>query len=174
MSVVKPPPKPFNPATITGPDSRLLSYYILTSLLLGPFFPIALIPLLCKYLTLKYRFDDEGISMSWGVLFRQEIHLTYRRIQDIHLTRNLFQRWMGLATVDVQTASGSAGPEMRIEGVLAADELRDFLYAKMRGARGESEGDTVERDAGASGDDVLVLLNQIRDSLQRLLPLKEQ
>ena len=119
MSVVKPPAKPFNPASITGPDSRLLTYYILTSLLLGPFFPIALIPLLCKYLTLKYRFDDEGISMSWGVLFRQEIHLTYRRIQDIHLTRNLFQRWMGLATVDVQTASGSAGPEMRIEGVLA-------------------------------------------------------
>ena len=174
MSVVKPPAKPVNPASSTGPDSRLLTYYILTSLLLGPFFPIALIPLLCKYLTLKYRFDNEGISMSWGVLFRQEIHLTYRRIQDIHLTRNLFQRWMGLATVDVQTASGSAGPEMRIEGVLAASELRDFLYAKMRGARGESEAATVERDAGASSDEVLVLLSQIRDSLQRLLQVKEQ
>ena len=72
-------------------------------------------PLFFKYETLKYRFDESGVSMSWGLLWRREIHLTYRRIQDIHLTRGLIQRWMGLATVAIQTASGSSGPEMSIE-----------------------------------------------------------
>jgi putative membrane protein len=175
MSISNPPPKPFNPASITRPDPKLMRYYILTSFLVGPFFPIALLPLFFKYETLKYCFDDEGISMSWGLLFRREIHLTYRRIQDIHLTRNLFQRWMGLATVDVQTASGSAGPEMSIEGVLAASELRDFLYAKMRGARGESDAEATgaKHVAETENDEALVLLSQIRDSLQQLVQQKE-
>lgn len=77
--------------------------------------------------------------MQWGVLFKHEVYLTYRRIQDIQLTRNLLQRWMGLAKISLQTASGSSGAEMSIEGVLQADELRDFLYSRMRGAKNQSE-----------------------------------
>lgn len=75
--------------------------------------------------------------MSWGILFRREINLTYRRIQDIHVTRNIIQRWLGLATVSIQTASGSASAEMEVEGILDFEGLRDFLYARMRGAKGE-------------------------------------
>jgi putative membrane protein len=144
----------------------LLRYYVLCSLLAGPFFPFVLIPLVCKYVTLRYRFDDSGIAMQWGVLFRREIYLTYRRIQDIHLSRNLVQRWMGLATVAVQTASGSATPEMSIEGVLEATSLRDHLYAKMRGARGENTAET--NDQSDRQDEALVLLTEIRDSMRRL------
>ena len=143
-----------------------MRYYVLCSLAAGPFFPIALIPLFCKYVTLRYRFDDSGIAMQWGVLFRKEIYLTYRRIQDIHLTRNIVQRWFGLATVAVQTASGSATPEMSIEGILEADQLRDYLYGKMRGTRGENST-AQDRDA-ADGDEALVLLTEIRDSMRKL------
>ena len=113
----------FHPQEVTRPASVLLWYYALCSLLLGPLFPFAFIPLFCKYVTLRYRFDDSGIAMQWGVLFRREIYLTYRRIQDIHLTRNLIQRWFGIATVAVQTASGSATPEMSIEGVLQGHQI---------------------------------------------------
>jgi len=143
-----------------------MRYYVLCSLAAGPFFPFALIPLFCKYVTLRYRFDDSGIAMQWGVLFRKEIYLTHRRIQDIHLTRNIVQRWFGLATVAVQTASGSATPEMSIEGVLAADQLRDYLYGKMRGARGEN---SLEQETEtASDDEALTLLTEIRDSMRKL------
>jgi putative membrane protein len=165
---------PFDPATISRPDSRLLRYYIVIALLTGPMFPVVMLPLYFKYETLKYRFDDSGIAMSWGILFRKEIYLTYRRIQDIHLTRNLIQRWFGLATVAVQTASGNASAEMSIEGVLAADELRDYLYARMRGARGESAG-TAEHAADAAHpvDEPAVLLREIRDALRSLAPAGE-
>jgi uncharacterized protein len=157
----------FDPAAITRPDPRLLKYYIVTSLLTGPMFPIVLLPLYFKYETLKYRIDDSGISMSWGILFRKEVYLTYRRIQDIHLTRNLIQRWFGLATVAVQTASGNAAAEMSIEGILAADDLRDYLYAQMRGARGEPGPAAGASSAEAAAeDDPVVLLRDIRDALQ--------
>jgi putative membrane protein len=107
--------------------------------------------------------------MSWGILFRREIYLTYRRIQDIHLTRNIIQRWLGLATVSVQTASGSSGPGMSIEGVLQADQLRDFLYAKMRGAREhEYGGDVTAPDDHGNQDEAISLLRDIRDSLAKL------
>jgi putative membrane protein len=155
----------FDPSTITRPNKVLMWYYVIVSLPTGL---VALLPLFFKYETLHYRFDDEGVSMSWGILFRREIYLTYRRIQDIHLTRNILQRWLGLATVSIQTASGSSSPEMSVEGILQADELRDFLYAKMRGARDHSatgEGATAEPE---QSDEVLVLLKEIRDALGQL------
>ncbi len=180
QSPLAPPSGSFDPANITRPDSALMKYYLLTALLTGPLFPIAILPLFFKYETLRYRFDDDGVSMSWGFLFRREIHLTYRRIQDIHLTRNLVQRWMGLATVAIQTASGSAGPEMSIEGILAAGPLRDYLYAKMRGARGEAEPTSAaDTEAGrgvppgAPDDEALALLREIRDLLCRVASQQE-
>lgn len=155
------PPTAFDPRQLSRPDPALMRYYLFVSLLSGPGFFFAILPLFFKYETLRYRFDDEGISMSWGILFRREIYLTYRRIQDIHLTRNLLQRWLGLATVSVQTASGSSGPGVSIEGILQADELRDFLYGKMRGARDH----VVDAGQAAPADEALTLLREIRDAL---------
>jgi putative membrane protein len=105
--------------------------------------------------------------MSWGILWRRETLLTYRRIQDIHLTRNIVQRWLNLATVSVQTASGSASAEMAIEGILEAEPLRDFLYAQMRGARGLDHPTDAKPAASGAGDEALVLLREIRDALVR-------
>lgn len=159
------PDAPFDPRGITRPDPALLRYYMLVALLSGPLFPIAAVPAYFRYHTLKYTFDDDGISMSWGVFFRREINLTYRRIQDIHVSRNVIQRWMGLANVAIQTASGSAGPEMTIEGILNVDALRDFLYSKMRGGR-EEEALPLHAMPAAHDDEVLALLTQIRDALR--------
>jgi putative membrane protein len=171
-TTMQPTPTPsFDPVGITRPSPVLLNYYLLAAaagtLCIIPLTIIALLPNLFKYHSLRYRFDDEGVSMAWGVLFRREINLTYRRIQDIHVTRNLFQRWMGLATVAIQTASGSSTPEMSIEGILEVDQLRDFLYSKMRGARGEVEehGDGQTDD---SADEALRLLREIRDEIVAL------
>ncbi len=125
-----------------------------------------LIPLWIKYKTMQYEIDGEGVRMAWGYLFRKEILLTYRRIQDIHVRRNIVHRWFGLAAVALQTASGSAGAEMTIEGVLEPEKLRDFLYEKMRGARGLDRQAEVEPDADRPDDEALALLREIRDLLR--------
>ena len=151
--------------SFTRPVSRLSGYYFLISLLLGPLFPIVWLIRMFKYWTLEYHFDEEGISMKWGVLWRREIHLTYRRIQDIHLTRNVLQRWMNLANVSVQTAGASSAPEMVIEGAPDPEALRDGLYSRMRGS-GEDAGK--EQEALETGDEsaVVDLLVEIRDLLR--------
>ena len=115
----------------------------------------------------RYRIDAEGVTMSWGYLFRREILLTYRRIQDIHVRRNLIHRWLGLAAVALQTASGTAGAEMTIEGVLEPDRLRDFLYEQMRGARGEGPAEDGTEAETTPDDEALALLREIRDLLHQ-------
>jgi uncharacterized protein len=167
---------PFDPASITRPEPALMTYYAITAAMTLVGFPFVVLPLYFKYHTLRYRFDDKGIAMSYGILFRREVYLTYRRIQDIHVTRNFIQRWLGLASVAVQTASGSSGAQMTIEGIREPERLRDFLYRQMRGAHGEHAGGP-ERDDGAvapavasaaGGDEALMLLREIRDEIRRL------
>ncbi len=158
--------KKFDPRAVTRPDPALLRYYFVQSLFALVFFPIPFIPLYLKYITLRYHVQEDGISVRWGVFFQREVHLTYRRIQDIHVTCGLIQRWMGLATIGIQTASGSATPEMNIEGILEAEAFRDFLYDNMRGARGEVAAATKEPDMA------LALLHEIRDLLRHVVKPK--
>jgi putative membrane protein len=127
---------------IERPESSLMTYYAWSSVLTGPAFPIVILVLYFRYHTMRYRFTEEGVSMRWGILFRKEINLTFARIQDIHLTSNFVERWLGLARIQIQTASGSAKAEMTIEGVPQYEALRDFLYARMRGAKGLSVATT--------------------------------
>ena len=153
----------FDPKTITRPDDSLLTYFIIVSLPALFLFPIAFVPRYIRFKTMRYRFDDDGVSMRWGLLFRKEVYLTYRRIQDIHVTRNIVERWMGLAKVPIQTASGTSGATMTIEGIRNPEPLRDFLYERMRGARGLDE--ETER-AMRPEDEALELLRDIRDALR--------
>src|SRR5688500_15268917 len=94
-----------------------MKYYILTSFMAAPFFVFPLLYLYFRYHTMRYEFDEEGISMRWGILFRREITLTYARIQDIHLNSNLVERWLRLARIQIQTASASAAAEMTLEEI---------------------------------------------------------
>ena len=161
---------------ITRPHQKLLTLYTLRSLLTTVLFPIIFLRLYFKYHTLKYRFDSEGIAMSWGLLWRKEINLTYARIQDIHVSRGLLERWLGLATVQIQTASGSGTAEMSIVGLTEYDALRDFLYSKMRGVRlgeetpgstGGAEGPTATPQRTET-DEAVALLTDIRDEIRAL------
>ena len=137
---------------IERPAPSLFNYYLLSSFVLGPLFFIPLIPLYFRYHTLRYRFDEEGISMRWGILFRREINLTYARIQDIHLRSNFVERWLNLARIEVQTASGSSGAEMTLEGMLEFEAIRDYLYTRMRGSRDRPSA-TVRGPATGAGVD---------------------
>lgn len=120
---------------IRRPHPRLLRYYVLFALITGPAFPFVFGFFYIRYRSLRYRFDDEGVTMSWGGLFKREISLTYSRIQDIHLRSNAVERWLGLSRLLVQTASGSSKAEMKVEGLLELSAVRNFMYSRMRGAR---------------------------------------
>ena len=155
---------------IERPHPRLWTYYFLQSFLAGPGMTVLLTYLYFRYHTMRYRFDEQGVSMSWGVLFRREINLTYARIQDIHLSSNIVERWLGLARIQVQTASGSSGAEMTIEGVREFEALRDFLYSKMRGTKGPASlaaGPAASLEPHAS-DDLATVLREVAAEVRAL------
>src|SRR3954462_3168136 len=150
--------QPTLPETISRldrPDPALWKYYLIRAVLTGPGILGALPYLYFRYHTLRYRFDEEGIHMKVGILFRREINLTYARIQDIHLRSGLLQRWFGLANVEIQTASGSAGAELTIEGFKEYESIRDFLYSRMRGYKPASAA-SISPAPGKSGESDVV------------------
>ena len=161
---------------ITQPDKALWTYYLLSALLALPLFPIVATYLYFHYHTMRYKFTDDGISMSWGILFRREIIVNYARIQDIHLRSNFVERWLGLARILVQTASGSSSAEMTIEGLKEFEALRDFLYSRMRGVKDHSHQSApaagpVNASAGTTANDELVAA--LRETARELRAVRE-
>ena len=159
----EPTAQEFDATKITRPDDSLLVYYFIISLLTTVAFPIVFVPLFIRFKTLHYRFDQKGFSMCWGFFFRREVYLTYARLQDIHVTRNIIERWMGLAKVPIQTASGVPGATMKIEGIRDPAPLRDFLYLRMRDVSDVIESE-FHSDLDRSSTEVLC---EIRDELKR-------
>lgn len=159
------------------PDPALWKYYVISAIFTGPGLIFVLPYLYFRYHTLRYRFDEEGIHMKVGILFRREINLTYARIQDIHLRSGFIQRWLGLANVEIQTASGSAGAELVVEGFKEYEMIRDFLYTRMRGFKGAmATMPVVQASAGTTnlrGQDAVALLLSIRDELRHTRELIE-
>ena len=58
---------------------------------------------------------------------------------------------------------------MSIEGILCAEQLRDYLYDRMRGARGiddVGDEDSERPETPPAADEALTLLREIRDAIK--------
>lgn len=156
---------------IERPDRSLWTYYLLSLLVFPPLLPILVLPAWFRYHSMRYKFTDEGISMSWGVLFRREVIVNYARIQDIHLRSNFVERWLGLARVLVQTASGNAGAELTLEGLKQFEAVRDFLYSRMRGVRDHHETPAAAA-AGPAAEELAALTATLREVAAEIRALR--
>jgi putative membrane protein len=163
---MNPAPVPPHIAAIQRPRASLLTYYILKSIAALPAILVVLPMLYFRYHTMRYRIDQDGIHMKWGIIFRREIMLNYSRIQDIHLRSNIIERWLGLARLEIQTASGSASSAMVLEGLEDPEAMRDFLYSRMRGSH--QTGPAGEQETlGTVLHEIAEELKKIRLQLER-------
>jgi uncharacterized membrane protein YdbT with pleckstrin-like domain len=162
-----PDPIPPQIAAIEVPSPQLLKLYVLRAIATTFAFPLTMTLLYFRYHTMRYRFDAEGIHMRWGILLRREIMLNYSRIQDIQLRSNVVERWLGLARIEIQTASGSAGSEMVLEGLLNFVEVRDFLYSRMRGAKHQDLAGDASSPLAAVLGDVAAELRALRQAIEQ-------
>jgi putative membrane protein len=154
---------------IERPHKSLWTYYLLACIAFPPAFPFLILPAYFRFHTMRYRFTDEGISMRWGILFRREIIVNYARIQDIHLRSNIVERWLGLARILIQTASGSSGAEMTLEGIPQFEAVRDYLYDRMRGVKDHGHkpaSSDASQAAGGEKNELALLLREIASELR--------
>ena len=171
------PPETAKIFALERPDQALWTLYVIRAILSAPAILVTLPYLYFRYHTLRYRFDEEGIHMRVGLLFRREVNITYARIQDIHLKSGILQRWLGLADVQIQTASGTAGAEMVIEGFKEFEAIRDFLYSRMRGAREKQTSmptPSTTTTAPVEINEMVDLLTGIREELRQTRELFER
>jgi putative membrane protein len=98
--------------------------------------PFALASVL-RYLTFRYRYEANEMVIRTGVIFRNERHVPYGRIQNIDGVQNLLHRLLGVVEVRVETGSGDE-PEakMSVLPVAAFEEMRRRVFEEKGAARG--------------------------------------
>jgi uncharacterized protein len=93
----------------------------------------------------RWRLDTLALELRHGVIVRRAASIPYFRIQQIDVTRRPLERVMGLATLEVTTAS--AGGVATLPGLDAAEalEIRRELLARAAAVLAAHAGDA--RDA---------------------------
>ncbi len=167
-------------------DEKLVRYWMLGAQLVL-LISIVTIPLMPIWLIFGWAFHrrqfdrigatltDRSLHIRKGVLFRVEKNVPLDRIQDLTMMEGPLLRWLGLASLHVETAGQNVGGGggANLVGVIDAPkfrdavlEQRDRLAAEAMGARRSAESEPV---AGvASTDRSEELLTAIRDSLERI------
>lgn len=127
-----------------------------------------------------YIVTDRSLRIRSGVVFLQEITMTFANIQEIRVNANPLERWLGLANVEVRSAGGgdahahgevSPGHVGLFAGVDNAEAIRDLLVERLRGYRdsglGEKVVETRETPAHAAARQVLEETKALRSLLAR-------
>jgi len=96
------------------------------------------------YISMWYELRDDEMSWKRGVWFRRTGIVPYNRITNLDVIQGPVMRMLRIFTLSIQTAgySGQAVPEIRIEGIEHADDLRELLRSLVRqsGMQGDGTG----------------------------------
>lgn len=93
----------------------------------------------------RWRLDDRALELSYGVVVRTHEAVPYFRIQQIDVTQGPLDRLLGLATLQVTTASASGSASLPGVPGEQAPLVRAELLARASEAVSQHEGDL--RDA---------------------------
>jgi putative membrane protein len=78
-----------------------------------------------RYLSFRVRYEGTELVIRSGLIFRNERHVPYARIQNLDAVRNVAHRLLGVAEVRVETGGGQA-PEATIR------VLHETVFEEMR------------------------------------------
>src|SRR5687767_694795 len=111
-----------------------------------------------RYLSYRYRYEENEIVIRSGILFRKERHIPYARIQNIDAVQRPLHRLLNVVEVRVETGAGQT-PEatMSVLPLTAFREMRERVFA------GRGEARTAPDAEPATGKRILEL--SVRDLL---------
>ena len=153
----------------------------LTAVAVGVF--VASIPITYFLQRLNYEMrwyivTDRSLRIRSGVVWLQEMTMTFANVQGIRLNANPIERFLGLANVEVQSAggggshasgTGASGHMAQFEGVDKAPVIRDLIVERLRVYRdsglGEKTVEAHEPPALSAAREVLQETKALRSSL---------
>ena len=94
------------------------------------------------YVSMWYELRDDEMSWKRGVWFRRTGIVPYNRITNLVVIQDPVMRRLGISTLSIQTAgySGQSFPEIRIEGIEHADDLRELIRSLVRQSGMHNDG----------------------------------
>ncbi len=118
-------------------------------------------------INLKYTIDDERLVINKGILIKKNVSIPYSAVTDFTLSRSLYERWLEIGTILVQTAgqgAQSGGHEGRLEGLIEFDSLNTQLRSKVKDYRGSNtQQSTPESSTPATEGNVLeAILDEVK------------
>ena len=122
---------------------------------------------------LSYYIDEDRITIHKGILSKIKQNVPYRAITDFQLHRSLYDRFLGIASIKLQTAGQSptaTGFEAKLSGLINWDNLLEQLRAKVKRLYPSSV--TLETTSSTANDNALLEkileeLKGIRNALEK-------
>jgi putative membrane protein len=82
-----------------------------------------------RYLSFRYRYEERELVIRTGLLFRNERHIPYARVQNINAVQNVLHRLLNVIEVHIETGGGQeAEAKMSVLPVEALDEMRRRVF----------------------------------------------
>jgi len=91
-----------------------VAWYLPAMMLTGPY-----------YRSLGYEVQDDEVIVRAGIWTQSVKHVPYRTVTNLTVKRDILDRWLGLGTLNIQTAgmSGTTGAEERLVGLTNVQEV---------------------------------------------------
>lgn len=115
-----------------SPDqlAQILWPIVLAVILLLWFISVPIIILWIR--NLRYFIEDDRITIHKGILAKIQQNIPYRAITDFMLHRSLYDRFLGIGSLRIQTA-GQSQPAANYEGKLSGIENYRELHEQLQG-----------------------------------------
>lgn len=156
-----------------GAGTALFVLFIITSLD-GAWWLAAIFLMGPYYRSLRYEIQDDEVVVHAGIWTRSVKHVPYRTVTNLTVKRDVIDRWLGLGTLNIQTAgmSGQTGAEEHLVGLADVQEVYDTVATELRRFRGgmaPTQAEVEEEIMPAQPDllnELLVEVQAIRRSLE--------
>ena len=121
---------------------------------------------------LEYVIRNDRITIHKGILTKTQQNIPYRSVTDFALQRTLFDRYLGIGSINIQTAGQSQSPtgyEGSLVGLINYDALHGRLKEKLKMLHPISEATTVAEPIISSNENVLnEILSELKQIHQKL------
>lgn len=90
--------------------------------------------------TISYHYTDTDVRVKKGLITKSTATVPYRTITNLRAKRGPLDRYLGLTTLEIETAGGSGGgpgglgPEEKLEGLSLEDfdVISTYIYSKIK------------------------------------------
>jgi len=125
---------------------------------------------------LAYYIEDDRITIFKGILTKQQQNIPYRAITDFILHRSLYDRFLSIGAIRIQTAGQSrtaTGYEGHLSGLVHWDDFHQQLRSKLKILHPIAEATAVAESVSIlSSDNKLQLILEELKAIRKLLENK--